>query len=438
MFGLVKSWIGSLRTKAVSGLINLFDSYKPNACNSIEAYLRFATRKVWASWKACDLVGQSVQTTPFATFREGSKEPVKVPELERLLRFPNEFETFQDLVYKTVFHIKITGNAYWWKAQSISLSGDRPREIIGLNPKRMRLAINSRTGDPMGWFYRVKGQDMPLDLEEVIHFKRPHPDNDYYGIGEYEAGEKVITEFVNRQDWAEQFWKNGAAPSSVMVLDDQVSDQENWEKSKAKFFEQYGGKINSGKIAWLNGKWRIEKLGLTSKEMEHIESSKFSLEQILQLHGVPLSVGGIREAANFATSKIDRQRYLEFTVLPMVLIIQDTMNTDLIKGWGENLSIRFDLAGLIDVEDIMKSYGPLFDRGGMSLNELRVKCGLQRIEGNPLFDQHFTMSAYVPLDLAGISANGGASDQAATRAVARFTDKLLLNGNGHQHAHAGS
>lgn len=71
--------------------------------------------------------------------------------------------------------------------------------------------------------------------------------------------------------------------------------------------------INSSKISWLTGKWKIERIGLTAQEMQDLEHKQFSIEQIFQLHSVPLTVAGIREAANYATAEIDDQRFRTYT-----------------------------------------------------------------------------------------------------------------------------
>jgi HK97 family phage portal protein len=420
MFKRVRDFVGSLRVKTVSGLISLYEALTLHEFQTVADYLRIGTRKVWATWKALDIIAQVVQTTPYAIYREGAKEPVKVPDLERLLRYSSERETFADLLYKTIFHLRLTGSAYWLKSEA-TLLGQRPKELIALNPKRVRAAVD-RNGVQIGWLYRAGGRpEIGFGMDDIMHFKRPHPDNDFYGLGDYEAGEELINDMVNRQNWGRQFWKNGAAPSSVFITEEQVTDQEQFNRMKARFHEQYGGEKNAGKTAFLTGKWSMQRLGLTSQEMEEIERIKLNVEQIFQLHGVPLTVAGIREAANYATAEIDDQRFRTYSVWPMVKLIMDTMNTDLVKGWGENLTIRFDVAGLVDVGKVVRDLAPLFDRGVISVNEMRMKAGFQPIK-EPQFDQHFISAGLVPYDLAGV-ADLGQTDDEAEKTVRRFLSR---------------
>jgi hypothetical protein len=73
----------------------------------------------------------------------------------------------------------------------------------------------------------------------------------------------------------------------------------------------------------------------------------------------------------------------------------------------------------------MQDYGPLFDRGGLTINELRAVVGLPQDEGNDAWNQCYINAGLVPLDLSGISAPGGPADDAAKATVARFVSDSL-------------
>lgn len=421
MFNLLRKAVRAVRGQKVTAIESLFGGIEINKFTDFESYLRAGTKKVWATWKACDLVAKAVADTPMAVYRKNGTEPVRMADLDRLLTVPNEDDTFADLLIKSVFHVKLTGNAYWLKDEA-TLKGDRPRSLINLNPKRVQVQLDG-DGRKLGYILHVRGLEIPLDLEEVMHFRQPHPDNDYYGLGDIEAAEPLLNDNINRGTWAEGFWKNGASPSGILVCEDVVTDQQKWEQAKAKWQKEYGGSKNSGKTAWLTGKWRYEQLGMSAQEMQNIEQSKMNVESIFLLHGVPLSVAGIRDAANYATADIDDQRFRAYTVKPLVKLFQDTINSDLVAGWGESLELRFNVTGLVNIGAVVTPYSALFDRGIISINEFRERVGMQRIE-DPLYDQHFITAALVPLDLAGI-ADQTRTEEAAAQIVNRQIATLL-------------
>lgn len=418
------------RRKTITSIQSMFGGMVLTKFSDCHSYLEIGAKKVWASFKACDIVANVVVSTPISVTRRGSTTPidlrVSMPDLHRLLTYPNENQTWGDLLYLTSNYLKWVGNAYWLKSEG-TLNGDRPRELFSLNPCRTRV-ITSPNGELLGYRYWTNGRMEEFPREDVIHFKRPHPLNDYYGMGDLEAGESLIEDAANRIEYQRAFWRNGGAPSGVMTCEDAkmvFTDKEAFEKAQREWNAKYMGKVNAGKIAWLSGKWKYEKIGLTSVEMEDIERLKLSTNQIFILHGVPLSVAGIEKAANLATATIDRQTFREQTVWPVVKIIQDTAQTDLITGFGENLELKFNVSGLINVGQRVEEIAPAFDRGIITPNEFREYIGFPRKPENPLLDQHYINAGMTPIDMAGV-ANADQTDRQAQRAIDDFVRKNLL------------
>lgn len=390
-----------------------------------EDYLRVGSKKVWATFKACDIIGKVLMDTPHRISRAGGDgTALENTEVGRLFANPNPFYTLSEMFYLYVFHFKLTGNAYWAKDQ-VNANGDRPLQLWPLNPKRIRISIDPRRGI-VGYLYRVNGVDVPYEVNEIIHFRNPHPDNDYYGIGDVEAGESLFKEFINRDSFAEKFWKNGAAPSGILICEENITDQAAFDEAKKKWQRDYGGSDNSGKTAWLTGKWKYEQLGLSAQEMQNLEASRFTLENIFHLHGVPLSVAGVKDAANYATARIDDLIFRRYTVKPLTKILTDTLNSDLVAGYAGNLVMSFDVAGLTDLDNVVTNYVPLFDRGALSVNELRVAAGFQPVD-DPLFDQHFINAGLVPFELAGIG-NQETTEAQARAIISRFVESGLNPG----------
>jgi HK97 family phage portal protein len=386
--------------------------------NSFETYLKAGSKKIWATWKSCDLIASVVMDTPWQLNRVGGDgAPVTHPQLTALLQRPNQFETWAEFVYKWIFHIKLTGNAFWVKDR-VNLNGEKPAALFQLNPKLVRLVIDPRLG-LIGFIYNhPKGMQIPFEVNEVIHFKRPHPDKDFWGLGDIEAGENLFQENINRSTWSKKFWKNGASPSGILIAEDSnmFTDKTKFEEAKRKWQKEYGGADNSGKTAWLTGKWKYEQLGLSAVEMQHVENEKWNVESIFAQHGVPLTVAGLKDAANYATARQDDLRFRRYTVKPHMRWLADKLKTDLIDGFDAKLLLVFQVAGLTDVNQLATDYAPLFDRGVLSINEMRNLLGLPPKKDDPLFDQHFVMSTLVPLELAGVQP----VDNSAKEIVKRF------------------
>lgn len=387
------------------------------------SYLSAGSRKCWALFRAMDIVAKVGMDTPYRFQKKGGDgTAIDHKELKALFESPNPFMNGVELFYLTIGHMILTGNSFWLKDE-VNFQNQRPGKLWPLNPKRMSLVIDPKEG-LVGYMYRVDGREVPLELDEIIHHKVPHVNNDYWGCGVVESGEDLFNGFLNRQEWESRFWKNGASPSGVLVCEQQVTDKKKWDEAKAEWQKEYGGGPNAGKTAWLTGKWQYLKVGLSKVEMQDIESDRWTVNKIFIHSGVPLSVAGIENSSNFATARTDDLRFRRYTIKPLITFLQATINSDLVADWDQKLELVFEIAGLVDLDNIRENFCPLFDRGGMSINELRLMAGLQPDPDNPLWEAHYINAGLVPLDLSGV-ADMGQTDQQAQAAVRRFVDQTL-------------
>lgn len=409
----------------IEKLKGVFNNLPISKLRDYQSYLWAGSKKVWAVWKACDLVSKIIQETPRKIVRVSGNKETEVTDnedLNNLISKPNERETFNELLARISFHLKMTGNAFVAKDRPNVLGG-MPEKLYVLNPRRIQLALG-KSGEVIGYLYIVgNGQTIPFDVEEVIHIKLPHPDQDYWGLGEMEAGEAILQDYINRQTWLEKFWENGASPSGILFeKSSQITDKDEWEKAKKKWQQEYGGAANSGKTAWLTGDWDYLQMGLTAQEMQSIESSTWSVEQVFHLCGIPLSVAGIKEAANYATAQVDDVRLRRYTVKPLLKIIEDKLNGDLIQSFDENLRLRFDIQGLIDIELSSRAIPLLVGAGVMSPNDARELMGMERV-ANPLMEEYYLLNTFVPIELAGMTND--ATDAQSQDAVQKFLQDMF-------------
>ena len=375
-------------------------------------YTEVGSKKVWASFRACHLTASFFLSTEFFVRGKTNGAYIENPELQRLMSSPNPFDSWEELLYQWVFHMKLTGNAFWLKDEMDSRG--RPKNIYPLIPQYLK--IYPHETDRIGYYeYGTGGNKVRFEKDEVIIFRRPHPARSIGGLGDVEGGESLFKEYLMRNQVEERFMANGAMPSGILSKKDAIEDQTQWEKFKAWWDQKYSGTKNAGKTAMLNGEWSYTKLGLTHQEMQSLESDKWTINEIFICHGVPLSIAGIENAANLATARQEEINFRKYEIVPLVDIFVGKLNSDnfglpaLIGSFNDNWEMSYEMSGLIDVEGVVKDYRPIVEIGGMTLNELREMCGLSRIE-NPLLDQFMTNNSRVPLEIAGYVDTGAADD----------------------------
>lgn len=373
----------------------------------LESYLNAGCLNVWASFRACHIVASVVTSTTFKLMRQD--QLIEGGAAYDLWNNPNHWDSLSELIYQWVFHMKLTGRAYWVKDEMNSLG--QPTCLYPLLPQHVILHPDRKLG-VKEYVYRVNGNELSFNDQEIIFFRRPHPMDPLQGLGDIEPSQSLYNEFINRNVYEERFLENGAQPSGILTykgsdeMPASMSDMEDeeWGNLKKWWSAEYSGKKNAGKTAMLSGEWHYERLGLTQQEMATIERDNSSIQQIFMNHGVPLSLAGWTNAANYATARQDEINFRKYEVVPLINILVDKLNSNgvLFSNFDEQTKLTYEISGLIDVEQVHKDYLPLFQAGGMSLNELRSMMGLEKItEDDVLFEQYYGTNAMVPLEMIG-------------------------------------
>lgn len=380
--------------------IEFVSDYKLTKLTDYDSYMQAGTSKLWASFKAIDTIAKFMVSVPF---RAKKNEVVIDNEEHPLVKFltePNPFDSWEDILYTWPFHIKFTGNAYWLKDE-IDGKG-RPSAVYPILPQFIEV-VPDRDKRIKQYIYRVNGRTIIIEPEEMIHFKNPHPNNVIFGLGDIEAGEMMFEDYINRNKLESHYLSKGGVPSGVLVREEEIEDEDEWKRFTTKWKSEYEGLDNTGKTAFLNGKWNYVKLGLTPSELQTMERSKVTVQNIFTLHGVPLSVAGVERAANYATSRQDTIHFKKHTLMPLLDMFCGKLNSGktFTRNFDPALRMSYELGGLADVAGIVSEFGPIVDKGGMTRNELRVMCELPEIKGKPMMDEFLINQGLVPIDMAG-------------------------------------
>ena len=388
-------------TKAFE-FIERFDRMPVHKFSDYASYIAVGSEKIWAAFRACHLVASVMVKTQFMlTGKDGLVIEKPDPNLWKLFSQPNPYDSWEELIYVWAFHMKLTGNAFWLKDEMDGRG--RPKNLYPLMPQNVRV-IPSVKDKVYGYQYSVNGRVIEFQPDEIIHFRRPSPKDSLMGMGDVEPSAALFSDQINRDNYNEKFLENGATPSGILMREEEVADQTEWEKFKQWWNQNYRGKKNIGKTAFLNGKWSYQQLGLTAQQMQNLEKEKVSIQNIFMAMGVPLSVAGIEKATSLATARQDDINFRKNECVPLIDILIGKLNSDagVLPAFGEGIKLDYSMSGLIDVEQTMKDYAPLFRMGALTINDLRELSGLTRTD-NPLHDQYFIEGGLLPLEMAGMS-----------------------------------
>jgi HK97 family phage portal protein len=341
------------------------NAYHWGDLSAMEAQSRVYRESPWV-YVAVNRIAEAAALTPLKVYRLDGEQRLEVERhpLEALLDKPNPFISRFELLEQTIGMLELTGNAYWF------LSGDGlgiPMQIWPLRPDRVSI-IPDENNYVRGYVYEVDGKRIPLEAVEVVHFKRWHPANDYYGLSALEAARMVVTTDKAMSEWNRNtFGQDNGVPAGVVNVKKPISDAE-FERIKREWRASYGGPQR--RTAFLRAEdteWQA--LGFSHNELDFLHGRKTNRDEILNIFGVP--VGMVSDNATEANAKVAERVFIERTLWPKLVRISQKIAQELLPFWpGEHVAEFEDIRPTdtqARLDEIRTAY-PV-----MSINEIRQR-----------------------------------------------------------------
>lgn len=251
----------------------------------------------------------------------------------------NPFYGFHDLVETTQQHIDLTGEGWW----IIIRAGSVPIEIWPVRPDRME-PIPDRAKFISGYIYHgPDGQDVPLQVDDVIQIKLPNPVDPYRGMGPVQALMCDLDSARYGAEWNRNFFINGAEPGGIVEVPENLTDEE-FQTITARWQEQHQGVANAHRVAVLErGKWVERKFSM--RDMQFTQLREVTSKMILQGYGFPKFMTGDVEDVNRANAEAGEAMYARWLVQPRCERFKRVLNRRVLPKFGRTANgLEWDYA----------------------------------------------------------------------------------------------
>ncbi len=361
-------WDPSMSTAPPTDITSLIDQYGTSGWVYIGAK-RIALKASSADLILTDAAGNEVETHI----------------LYDLLKKPNQGMSGRMLRHLLHLHLELVGEAFWY---AVPLGVGGIEQFIPLPPNLMEVIPGKDKWVEGYIFDSPTGEKVPFEPEEIIHFMYPNPDpaNPLRGT----TGLRTLTYQVatnqNAQIWNYQFFVNGARPSGYLATELDLPEDEA-ERLRKLWDKHHRGQKNWNKTAVASHGLKYLNVGLNQSEMDFLNQLKNSRDFILNVMGVPKSIAGIIEDVNRANSFQDEVNFMTYTVNPILELIADTINAQIMPLFGDTgLVADFETLMPKDDEFTLKKCETLVRRYIMTINEARNEYGLKSVSwGNRPF-----------------------------------------------------
>lgn len=278
---------------------------------------------------------------------EVSPERVTLPDIQEklqgLLDSPNPFWTRGDLWRATETYLGLWGSAFW------GLERDESGQIVEIWPLRSdRMRV---IPDPQryvkGFVFVGQGQQLVAYVpEDIVWMRYFNPLDEYSGLSPIAPLRLSADMGMDALQANRKLLINDSTPGLILETSDNPTDAE-----VADFYQRWESRFQGAdkvrRPALLSPGMKATNLGFTPRDMEYIQSLRWSLEDVARVYGVPKMMIGDLENTTFSNFSTARRVFWEDTVTSQLAFYREALRQMLVPAFGDpTLAIEFDVSGV--------------------------------------------------------------------------------------------
>jgi HK97 family phage portal protein len=332
-------------------------------------------------------VADGVAQVPLQIMKETDGGHGSVPAPEHplypvLFRKPNDWQTSFGMRETMIFHLMLTGNAFFLK---VMVRG-KVKGLLPLEPGNVSIIRN----DDYSLTYHVttvNGQSMTVPQELVWHVRGPSW-NTWLGMDATRRAREAIGLAMATEATQGELHANGMQMSGVLSSDQKI-DPEKYKQLQAWIAAQVGG-ANKHKPLVIDSGLEWSPRSMTGVDAQHLETRKHQIVEICSAFKVfPQMVGFSDKTSTFASAEAFFDAHIKHTLLPWWERIEASINCDLLGDDFDNgYCAKFDSWALERgaTKDRSEYFTKALGSGGspawMTQDEVRAKEGLNPMGGD--------------------------------------------------------
>lgn len=275
--------------------------------------------------------------------------------------------------------VLLRGNAYAQKVKS------RRGELISLNPLNptwMKVSLNTESSE-LEYRYKVRGlNEILLEQDEVFHLKGYSTDG-ITGISVISMAANAIGLAIAAEQYGAKVFTNDARPGGILKHPGKLSDDAH-KRIQKSWQDAHAGIENAHKVGIVEEGMDWIKVGMSSEDVQFIDSRKFQVEEIARMFRVPPHM--IQDLSRATFSNIEHQSlsFVQHTLLPWLRRWEGAINVRLIPSKEqETLFAEYLVDGLLrgDTQARYSAYQVGRQNGWLSANDIRKLENMEPLDG---------------------------------------------------------
>jgi HK97 family phage portal protein len=275
----------------------------------------------------------------YTTGDQGSDQRTEVvthPALS-LWSKPNDFQSGFEFREGCNQHLELTGETIWVVDRE---TVNFPTSLWYVRPDRME-PVPSPDDYLVGWIYTgPSGEQVPLNLDEVIIEKIPDPLDPFRGAGPVASIMANIQQQKYATDYQRNLFVNGADPGGVITVPGALTDPQ-FDEFVGRWRDAHQGVARAGRVGVLENGATWTPSGQTNKDLEYGELRLANRDEIREAWRMHKSMLGTVEDVNRANAQTAEEGFSSWQQLPRLERRRDTLNHKLLPMFGDT-TVEFD------------------------------------------------------------------------------------------------
>jgi HK97 family phage portal protein len=329
------------------------------------------------------LVASTIASLPFPVLRPGPDGALLTARDEPLHKIlndnPNPDQTPVDYMEFLVISMLMRGDHF---ARKLRIDG----RLVGLDPVRpdivtVRRAENGDRRYRWAW----AGESFDLGEEDVFHVPG-FGGGPLRGLSIMAYARDSLGVAIAADQAAASMFANGARPTGALSFKEWLETDQR-DASRELIEQTYAGAMNAGRPMILEGGSTWTQISMNADDAQLLESRAWSVEEICRWFGVPPILIGHNEKTTSWGTGIEQLLlgFQKFTLNPYLRRIEQAVRKQLMTPAqrAAGMTAKFNVEGLLRADSKARAdfYGAMTRIGAMTINEVREKEDLPRVDG---------------------------------------------------------
>lgn len=317
----------------------------------------------------------------------GNWKELKGTSIHDLMENPNEAKgyTWNDIEEQILTYLLVTGNVYMIGEKPIGMNGIAEIDILPSNYVTIK-SNNSFFLPKNKYDFQLGTNKRIFEHDEVRHIKFFNPAYDsvedgQYGLSLIQVAAQVVQVGNDRWDASASLFQNRGANGLITDKSQRPMSPEEADKVQNTWNQSTAGTSNFGKIKVTNKDLNYIPMGMSSTDLQLIESGVVNLRAICNVFGLDSSL--FNDPANKTyNNRLEAEKSLYTNaIIPLSDKISEHFTRFIAKNHFPDKTVRMrqDFSKVECLQESLKEKAEtlvkLKDSGILTANEVRVKIG---------------------------------------------------------------